>query len=357
MIRSSALFLSIAFAIAIFSCSHPPASDSCCIVSELPNQDAVAEGEGLLEVDGSTSAQYFLVDAHGRKLKHQRLNHSLSLPAGQYQVAVNGSVHMVSILAGHITKCSTGTLIATGKTADRYEVTDSSGQKLADQILGKPLSLFPGKLNVRINHTDAIFSIKAKELTEIRTGSLLVRGSTDDYYYVVDKGNEQLNFARLEKATSLLPGTYQVKVNNTSMKAEVLGAKITELHTGCLIVNGLTEEYYYVTDSAGQALNFQILNKPIALFPGKYSMQVNNSQITAQINAGEKTELNTGGLTLTGGGSAYYYVFDDSGKQLNYNVLNKTLSFFPSEYTVKLGPSARKISVIPGQLTSIEAFN
>jgi hypothetical protein len=60
---------------------------------------------------------------------------------------------------------------------------------------------------------------------------------------------------------------------------------------------------------------------------------------------------------LTGGGTQYYYVLDESGNQLNYNSLNRSLSFFPAEYVVKLGASTRKATVRAGQLTSIDAFN
>jgi hypothetical protein len=50
-------------------------------------------------------------------------------------------------------------------------------------------------------------------------------------------------------------------------------------------------------------------------------------------------------------------VLDEHGNQLNYNSLNKSLSFFPSEYTIRLGQTTRKATVVAGQLTSMDAFN
>ena len=359
IVKSVSLFLYTLTlgAVTILSCSSPPESDPCCSYTRLDYATDVEQDQGLLQIDGSTSAYYFVLDDAGRKVKHERLNHSVALDAGSYRVEVNGSAHKVSIASGYLARCATGTLITSGKTSDRYDVADLGGVQLASQVLGKSLSLFPGEHFVRVNNTEAPASIKPGELTEIRTGSLLVHGATGEYYYVLDKTNKQLGFTPLEKMLSFLPGTYEVKVNNTSLNAEVSSGKVTELSTGILVVKGLTEEYYYVTDTAGGALGFQVLGKAIALFPGKYNLQVNNTSITGTVAAGRATEFDTGSLTMTGTGTAYYYVFDESGKQLNYNLLNKSLSFFPSDYTVKLGPTARKTSVIAGQVTSLEAFN
>jgi hypothetical protein len=351
------LCLFAAGAMAVLSCSHAPAGDACCRFTELTHISDLDEGQGLLQIDGSTSVYYYILDESGQRSRRERLNHPVALDPGTYSVEVNGSVHAVSISSGYLARCSTGTLVISGKTAEYYDVTDPAGAQVASQVLGKPLSLFPGEFVVRINNTETTASVRPQNLTEIHSGSLLVHGTTEAYYYVLDKNNKQLNFTALGKLMSFLPGTYQVKLNNTSISAEVLGGKVTELNTGALKVNGLTEEYYYVTDTVGNALSFQVLGKPIALLPGKYKLQVNNTSITGDVAAGQMTEFNTGSITLTGAGTAYYYVFDESGKQLNHNVLNKSLSFFPSDYVVRIGASERQTSVIAGHVTSLEAFN
>lgn len=219
------------------------------------------------------------------------------------------------------------------------------------------MSFFPGEFKIKVNNTEVGTQVKLKELTEIRTGSLLVKGGTNEYYYVLDDGNKQLNYNSLEKPLALLPGAYVVKVNNTSMRADVIAGNVTELVTGSLIVKGLTDEYYYVTDTVGNALNYQSLNKALAFFPGVVQVKVNNTLMLGKVAGGEVTEFTTGSLMLTGSGTGYYYVLDGLGNQLNYNSLNKSLSFFPSEYTIKLGASTRKATVTAGQLTSLSAIN
>jgi hypothetical protein len=112
-----------------------------------------------------------------------------------------------------------------------------------------------------------------------------------------------------------------------------------------------------VTDTTGNALNYQSLNKSLAFFPDHLQIKVNNTVVDAEVMAGETAEFVTGSLMLTGGGTDYYYVLDELGNQLNYNSLNKSLSFFPSVYTIRLGSNTRRATVVAGKLTSLGARN
>lgn len=336
-------------------CAEKVREDPCCSWSEQQGVPA-GEGQGLLKVEGSTPAFYYVLDGNGNQLAYQKLNEFLALDPGEYHVAVNNTHHTVSVEEDMLTSCSTGTLLTSGLTADSYYVVDSTGQQLAYETLGKPISLFPGEVQVKVNNTETAAEIKLKELTEIRTGTLTVRGTTREYYYVLDETNKQLNYNLLDKPLAFFPGEYNLKVNNSSLQAEVHAGQTTEVSTGNLLVKGLTEEYYYVTDTLGNALNYQNLNKPLAFFPGRLLVKVNNTLVRGEVSAGKTTEFVTGCLVLTGTGTEYYYVLDEAGNPLNYNTLNKSLSLFPTEYTVRIGSSYRKATVTAGQLTSLKAY-
>src|SRR5690606_27953482 len=146
------------------------------------------------------------------------------------------------IRAGEQATCSTGTLIVTGYHTDYYYVIDSINNELVSAALSTSTSLFPGSYRVRANGTQTATSVRIREITEIRSGSLVVQGTTGEIYYVLDANNSQLNQATLGKPLSFLPGTYEVKVNNTSQEAAIAAGKSTELSTGTLLVNGLTDE-------------------------------------------------------------------------------------------------------------------
>lgn len=341
----------------VLSCSEKPVPDPCCEFSEATGEEDLYDGQGILQVEGSTAAYFYVFNDAGEQIGYETLNKTMTLDEGRYRVKVNNSVHDVDVRSGAMAKCSTGTLMVAGNTSEYYTVTDSAGIQLGYETLGKSMSFFPGKVRIRVNNTEIAADVRLKELTEIRTGTMLVKGNTGEYYYVLDKGNKQLNYNALEKPLAFLPGSYIVKVNNTSRQADVMAGSVTELLTGSLMVKGLTDEYYYVTDSIGSALNYQTLNKALAFFPGDVQIKVNNTMMAGRVMPGQTTEFMTGSLMLTGGGTGYYYVLDGLGNQLNYNSLNKSLSFFPSEYTVKLGSNTRKATVMAGQLTSLSAFN
>jgi 6,7-dimethyl-8-ribityllumazine synthase len=343
----------IIFSLHIVACSDKSVNDPCCRYSAITDPTSANEDDGVLYVQGSTTAYYYVLNDQGEQVIHQVINKAVPLPEGEYNVRINNSLHAVRIRSEEQVNCLTGTLTVSGNTSDYYYVIDSTGQQLTYEMLGKQTSLFPGIYTIRVNETEVSTEVKLNEFREIRTGSILVEGTTNEYYYVLGTGNKQLNYNTLGKPLAFLPGFYEVKVNNTSMKADVVAGRVTTLATGNILVSGLTEEYYYVTDSVGNALNFQTLNKSIAVFPGDYEIKVNNTIVRGSVLAGQTSEFATGSLVLTGHGSGYYYVFDPLGNQLNYNTLNKSLSLFPSEYTVKLGGNTRKATVNAGQLTSV----
>lgn len=341
----------------LFSCQKKVASDGCCVRETLPAHIVSAEGHGGVQVDGSTAAHFYALDETGGLAGRQSLNHVLLLPPGRYQMKVNNSKWRVDVEAGRLTRCTTGTLLLTGQTSDLYHVADSAGTELAFESLGKAMSFFPGIYTAKINNTDTRIEVKPKQLTEIKTGTLVVHGHTGEFYYVLSNKLSQLNYSTFGKPLAFLPGSYPVKVNKTTRNAEIFSGQLTELSTGTVLVKGMTDELYYVTDTLGNALNYQRLNKALAFFPGTVQITLNNTLMEGGVFADDTTEFITGSLMLTGGGTDYYYVLDEDGNPLKYNSLNKSLSFFPADYVVKIGGNMRAATVNPGELTSINVFN
>ena len=360
LFRSSQILFCAAFIftaiILLSACGSKPAEDPCCTLLTLPAGADVKDGQGAIQVEGQTNTYFYIFDKTGKQVSYQTLNKSVGLDPGKYHIKINNSTYPVEIKEGMLAKCSTGTLKVNGTTSEYYYVLDSTNQQLSYDGLGKATSLFASTFRVKVNNTSAPAQIKLNELTEIQSGTLLVHGTTGEYYYVLDEMGNQLNYNTLEKPLAFLPGSYTVKVNNTTVKTEIAPGKLTELKTGTVLVKGLTNEYYYATDSLGNQLNYQTLNKPLAFFPGTIKIKVNNTETHANVVKGQTSEYTTGSVMVTGNGKEYYYVLDQTGNQLNYNSLNKSLSFFPSEYTLKLGQQTRKATVTAGQLTTTPAF-
>jgi len=342
----------------VFACSKDK-EDPCCKTNPLPPGIEIKSGQGGLQVNGNTDAYFYALDQSGKQIGYQKLNGTLALDPGDYQVKVNNSFHMATVKAGMQTRCGTGTLMVKGTTTEYYYVLDSAQQQLAYETLNKATSLFVSPVFVKVNTAQVSTDVKLDELTEIQTGTILVNGTTQEYYYILNEQGTQLCYSMLGKPVAMLPGTCTVKVNNSLLSnTTVNSSQVTELHTGTILVKGLTEEYYYVLDTLGTQLNYQGLNKPLAFFPGNYRIKVNNSIISGSVAQSQLSEFETGSLVVNGNGSGYYYVFDANATQLNYNALNynalnKPLSFFPAEYSVRLGDQTQKALVKAGQQTPV----
>jgi len=339
-----------------WSCAEKSSADPCCSFTALPPASSVQDGYGLLRVTGSTAATYSASDPTGVAYGPAKLNETLKLPPGRYTLSINASRHVIDIVEAREARCTTGTLMVTGHTGERYEVADSTGHT-ASEVLGAAMSLFPGSYRIAVNNTYASLEVKQGQWTEIRTGTLLVEGTTGETYYVLDSRNRQLAQSTLGRPLAFLPGRYPVKVNNTSITAEIFAGHTSEYRTGNIVVKGLTDELYYVRDTVGRNLNYQSLNKPLAFLPGHFVVTVNNTAMPARVAPDSTSAFETGSLVLTGAGPEYYYVIDESGRELNYSSFNRPLSLFPSDYTVKLGNTLRKATVKPGASTSLEAFH
>lgn len=338
------------------SCGTPTDSDPCCLFTALPSA-SVADGEGVLQVQGSTGNRFLVLDEKGIQVADAPLNEKVPLKEGKYQISVNHSLYPLEMKSGMLVRCATGTLIISGNTTDNYYVMDVDGRVLANGALDGAMSFFPGTFRIKLNNTVTTVKVKRRELTEVKSGTLVVEGGTNEYYYVLDSANHQLAYNRMQKPLAFFQGRYPVKVNNTTALARIKPGVVTTLSTGSLIVKGATDEYYYVSDTTGHALNYQLLNKPVAFFPGKVKVKMNNTFVIADISARDTTAFLTGSVMLMGNGTAYYYVLDENGNELNYNSLNKSLSFFPGEYILKFGETMRATTISAGAVTTLHALS
>jgi hypothetical protein len=309
----------------------------------------VPSGQGGALTAAATDAYFYAFDTTGKQIGSQVSNRLLALKPGDYQLKVNNSTHPISLPAKMLAKCATGTVQAAGKTDEYYYIFDGAGTQLASAKLGTALSLFPGNFQVRLNNTPAGIDVKANTVTELKPGTLNVLGSTDEYYYVFNTTGTQLASSKLGRALSLFAGNYTVRVNNSSTPMTIAAAGSTDISSGALLVEGTTDEYYYVFNAMGTQLASSELGKAVALLEGPYTAKVNNAGFPVKVDPGRTNEYQTGTLTAKGSGSDYYYVLDTNGTQLASNKLNQPLSFPAGNYSVKAGSNTRAATVIAGQ--------
>lgn len=333
----------------LYSCAKAP-SDAVCVVEAIPASTQVPAGQGALQVLAPTD-EYFYVFDGTHQVESGRVNRALNIKPGQYVIKVNNSPHATHVEVKMLTRCSAGGLRLSGDTDEYYYVFDSAKTQLANQKLNRPVALFPGNYTVSINKMSTNASVISGSTTDIKTGVLNVRGSTDEYYYVLDSAGTQLANQKLSRALSFLPGSLTIKINGTTTPAKVAAGGITDIPAGAIVVQGTTDEYYYVFDGIGNQLANAKIGHAISFVPGSYTAKVNSTAIPAVAEAGKTNEYPTATLTVKRNGDGYYYVSDVNGNPAANVKFDRPVALAAGRYTVRIGNDTRAVNVTAGQNT------
>ena len=347
MMRLAAIRTAVLVMVALSACNKAPPLDNVCSYGPLPATSEVAAGQGGLVTQAATDAYFYAFDGAGKQVGSAHVNALLPLKPGEYQLKVNNSVHMGAVESATLTKCPTGGVLVNGSTDDYYNVFDDAGKELASAHIGAALSLFQGSYQIRLNNSSSAAQVQSGTTANLTTGTVNVDASTDEYYYVFDSAGSQLASSHLGKPLGLFAGMYTVKLNNSESKAEVR-AETSNIPAGTLVLEGSTDEYYYVFNAAGTQLASSHLGRPLALFPGSYNVKLNNSTATTSVATSPIT-IGSGSITLQGSTDEYYYVFDHAGTQLASAHLGRPLSFLPGDYTAKLNHVSIPVRVEAGR--------
>lgn len=342
-------------AILLAACKKATSPDGVCSSEPLPAGIGVPLGQGALQVLASTDAYFAVRDTTGKQIASAHVNGITPVPAGDYQLVLNNSVRPAVAQSKMLTKCPAGAVLVSGKTDEYYAVLDKAAQQLSSAHLGAALSLFPGSYQIRLNNTDAAANVQAGSMLELKPGTVNVDVGTDEYYAVLDATTRQLASSHMGLARSLFAGSYTVRINNSDAKADVRAGEPTNVPSGTLVVRGSTDEFYAVVNHAGTQLASTHLEKPLAFVPGTYIVKVNNTTTQASITPGTPAEVKTGAVVLQGSTDEYYAVVDSAGTQLASTHLGRPISLMPNAYGARLNNVAIPIQAEAAQTTEYQA--
>ncbi len=353
MIRGTAIWPAALILFAACACRKVPPPDSICSYAPLPATAEGKAGQGAAMIQAATDTYFYALDEAGKQIGSAHVNGMLALQPGDYRIKVNNSVHAAAVTAKTLTTCSTGGVLVSGNTDEYYYVFDNAGTQLASAHLGAALSMFPGGYQIRLNNSTNPAAIQAGAIFELKPGTLNVEAPTDEYYYVFNSAGAQIASSHLGKPVGLFAGAYTVKINNSGSKADLRAGEATRIAAGTIVLQGSTDEYYYVFDKAGTQLASAHLSRPLSLVPGDYTAKLNNVPMPVHAEAGRTSEYLTGTVTVRSSGSGYYYVLDPAGTQLGSKPVNTPMSLGAGKYSVKVGNDTRPVEVTSGQASVI----
>ena len=336
-------------AVLLVACHKALPPDRVCSYEPLSTGTQGPSGQGGIQVLASTDAYFAVRDTTGKQTTSGHVNAITTVPPGDYQVVLNNSTHSTSIQSKMLAKCTTGAILVDGKTDEYYAALDQATRQIASAHVASALSFFPGSYTVRLNNTDVAANVQAGAILELKSGTLNVDVGTDEYYAVLDGTTRQLASSHVGRALGLFPGKYIVRINNSDAQADVRSGESTNVPAGTLVVHGSTDEYYAVMNNAGGQLASAHLEKPLAFIPGTYNLKVNNTTTPATVVPGITTEVKTGAVVLQGSTDEYYAIIDSAGTQLASAHLGHGLSLLPGAYRAKLNNVAMTVQLDAGR--------
>ncbi len=303
---------------------------------------------GALQVDAATPGSVAIRDPNGTTLVNVPVGERSPVPAGDYVVALNGSTRRVRAERGWVTRCRAGDVVAVGPAGTAYAVLDTAGTTLVNASLGRAVALLPGEYRVRANGSLATAVVTSGARTEARTGFLLLAGEGDFQYAVLDSAATTLAHGRLGGGLALFPGRYQVRLNGSLAGFAVTEGAATELRTGSVVVTGTTDASFAVQDTTGTTLAHHPLGSPLAVMPGRYALRVSGRIVPAEVLADRLTEFGTGTLVVRTTEDRPVALAGEDGSTLAHPRPNEAVSLLPGTYLLRIGNREERITVVAG---------
>ena len=192
-------------------------------------------------------------------------------------------------------------------------------------------------------------------------GTLLVRGTGSDGYYVADAngGRALTGYLATNASTSLPAGTYTVVLNGSTQLVRVRAGATVEVRAGALFVSGLGADGFYVADSGGERAltGSRTTGLAFELLPGTFTAVLNNSRQRVVVAAGVTDTVRAGNAFASGLGADGYYVADSTGLRAltGSRTTNGPFELVPGRYSVVLNNSRQVVTILPGERTEVRA--
>ncbi len=172
---------------------------------------------GTLKVLGTGRDLYDVYDADGQvKLDYARTNQAIRLAPGTYQVSLQQVWLPVEVKAGEETVIGSGRIRVTGLGKALYAIYDHTGKRKIDFTrTNNEIELMAGTYFLELNGLRRSVTIETGAETEINAGSITVSEDSNALFAVYDaEGIKKLEFTRVNKPIEVLPGSYQVNIDD-----------------------------------------------------------------------------------------------------------------------------------------------
>jgi len=264
-------------------------ASTCAIATSCARETPAAGSVSGAMVAGTGKSRYFVTNASGQSLTNADTNTRVELQPGTYALALNGSIRSLTIRAGETATVQAGGAMVAGTGKGRYFVSDASGKSLTNADTNSVVELFPGTYTIALNGTAQSLTVRAGETATVSAGSAVVAGTGKGRYFVSDVAGKSLTNADTNSAVELFPGTYTIALNDTTRSLTVRAGETATVQAGSVVMEGPAGGRYFVSDATGKSLTNADTNTAVELFPGDYVIMLKGKKQSFAVRAGLPT--------------------------------------------------------------------
>jgi hypothetical protein len=184
-------------------------------------------------------------------------------------------------------------------------------------------------------------------------GAAMVVGTGKSRYFVSNASGKSLTNADTNTRVELPPGTYALALNGSVQSITIRAGETAIIKAGSAIVAGTGKGRYFVSDASGKSLTNADTNSAVELFPGTYTIALNDTTQSLTVRAGETATVSAGSVMMEGAAGGRYFVSDASGKSLTNADTNTAVELFPGDYVIVLKDKKQSFAVRAGQPTVV----
>ncbi|SEH04717.1 hypothetical protein [Candidatus Venteria ishoeyi] len=247
---------------------------------------------GTLQMDGSGHFSYSVYDEFERERygSTSYTHESMALLPGKYVAVLNDSKQTFTITAKNSTVLTPGYITVKGTGQDSYYVYNEFGRDIKGSSLytNKTKEIFAGTYQLSLNGSTTLVTVEPGKTTEVSAGQVRLNGIGLNYYHIYDElGIALLNYSsrKTNEICELFAGAYTLRLNGINQAVTVNTGALTETDAGLLIIPGIDQDSYFLSDTQNQRLSYSTYKagRRLELFPATYTLKNSTTDVTQNI--------------------------------------------------------------------------
>jgi len=234
-----------------------------------------------------------------------------------------------------------------------YDNEEADGKALETIYTKNKLDLFPGTWTLKVNGSYKTNKFRPG-VNDFFVSVVNLKGSKNNYYsiYESEQSSKPLETIYTKENLDIFPGTWTLRVNGSYI-SNTFKPGINEFSVAVINLNGSANNYYSIfdnEDASGNALETIYTKDKLDLFPGKWTITLNESKKTQTFIHGINN-CSVAVLSFKCVSRSNFYVYDkEFSSSPLFNIdSNKKIDIFPGSYFIEVNDQSKNVLLYKGE--------